>query len=114
MTDSPTARPGTDLPSIADLHARLAEATRCAMEITLVHALPEDGEAAFSEYERLYPINAMRNVAVDHARSDLLFLLDVDFVPCRRLGALCKAQLPPRGRGPRSCSLLGLQKYMLS
>jgi glycosyltransferase-like protein LARGE len=85
--------PDTDLPSIADLHTRLVESTSCAMEITLVHALPEDDEAAFSEYERLYPINALRNIAVGHARSDLLFLLDVDFVPCRKLGELCKAQL---------------------
>ena len=34
-----------------------------------------------------------RNIAVDHARTDLLLLLDVDFVPCRRLSKLCKTQM---------------------
>ena len=48
--------PETDLPSIAELHARLLENTNAGMEITLVHALQE---ADASEYDRLYPINAL-------------------------------------------------------
>ena len=105
--------PDTDLPSIANLHARLLESTNAAMEITLVHALEDDED--FTEYDTLYPINTLvrpaspramrclalidaafvwqRNIAVDHARTDLLFLLDVDFVPSRKLRKLCKTQL---------------------
>ena len=50
--------PDTDLPSIANIHARLLETTNAAMEITLVHALPEDDDD-FSEYDTLYPINTL-------------------------------------------------------
>lgn len=34
-----------------------------------------------------------RNIATDHARTDLLFLLDVDFVPCRKLKKLISTEL---------------------
>ena len=33
----------------------------------------------------LYPINALRNLALSHARTELVFLLDVDFVPSQGL-----------------------------
>ena len=84
--------PATDLPAIAELHERLtATGSSLSIEIILVHSLAADGE--FSEYERLYPINTLRNTAVEHARTELLFLVDVDFVPCRRLCKLASTQL---------------------
>ena len=49
--------PDTDLPSIANLHARLLESTNAAMEITLVHALEDDED--FAEYDTLYPISTL-------------------------------------------------------
>lgn len=32
-------------------------------------------------YSALYPINALRNLALHQASTELVFLLDVDFVP---------------------------------
>jgi glycosyltransferase-like protein LARGE len=112
--------PATDLPAIAEMHQRLvggaagdpsasasgaSSASTLSMEITLVYALPpaapggggttttSDEKDAFSAYERLYPINTLRNIATDHAHTELLFLLDVDFVPCRRLRKLAATEL---------------------
>jgi hypothetical protein len=81
--------PATDLPVIAELYARLSAST--SLEIALVSSLAADG--GYSEYERLYPINTLRNVAAEHARTELLFLVDVDFVPSRRLRKLASTQL---------------------
>ena len=39
---------------------------------------------------RLLP---QRNIATDHARTDLLFLLDVDFIPCRKLKKLISTDI---------------------
>jgi len=41
---------------------------------------PSPKEAADGE-TALYPINALRNLAMSHAATELVFLLDVDFVP---------------------------------
>jgi len=48
---------------------------------TLVHAVPEPK----LPYDGLYPVNALRNVAMDESPSDLVFLLDVDFLCSRGL-----------------------------
>ena len=40
---------------------------------------------------------AQRNIATDHARTDLLFLLDVDFVPCRKLRKLVSTEVWTNG-----------------
>ncbi|CAE7526759.1 gnt13, partial [Symbiodinium natans] len=55
-----------------------------AWTIVLLYRL-EDEHVKCDAYDRLYPVNALRNAALEHARSDLVFLLDVDFVPSRRL-----------------------------
>ncbi|CAE7516044.1 Large2 [Symbiodinium sp. KB8] len=55
-----------------------------AWTITVLYRL-EDADVKCEAYDRLYPVNALRNVALEHARSDLVFLVDVDFVPSRRL-----------------------------
>jgi hypothetical protein len=100
--------PETDLPAIAALHERLiATCSSLSMEITLVHSLPDaagdgGGGEEFSEYDRLYPINTLRNIATDHARTDLLFLLDVDFVPCRKLKKLISTELWTKAVGSRA------------
>ena len=43
-------------------------------------AYPEEKGVA-ATYDAEYPVNALRNVALDAAKTDLVFLLDVDFVP---------------------------------
>ena len=44
----------------------------------------------------LYPINALRNLALRHAPSDLVFLVDVDFVPSAGARPHPPRPLPPR------------------
>mmetsp|Transcript_11300 Transcript_11300/g.21520 ORF Transcript_11300/g.21520 Transcript_11300/m.21520 type:complete len:336 (-) Transcript_11300:161-1168(-) len=46
-----------------------------------------DERARSFEYDQLYPINALRNLALDQARTEMVFLLDVDFVPSEGLHA---------------------------
>jgi len=59
-----------------------------ALTVTIVYRLDE-AEVRCPPYDCLYPVNTMRNVALAGARSDIVFLLDVDFVPshglCKRL-----------------------------
>ena len=43
------------------------------------------------EYDNMYPINNLRNLALDAAKTRFVFLVDVDFVPCQLLGAICSA-----------------------
>jgi len=45
-------------------------------------------EIRCAAYDCLYPINALRNVALRAASAEFVFLLDVDFVPSRGLQAL--------------------------
>jgi glycosyltransferase-like protein LARGE len=62
---------------------------------SFLHELPQvfgdvdaDGrDPAALAYDRLYPANALRNVAMEEAIGDLIFVLDVDFVPSRGLYA---------------------------
>jgi len=57
--------------------------------VTLLYGLQaQDGSC---KYDFMYPVNALRNVAVSQARSEMLFLLDVDFVPSSRLFAAIEA-----------------------
>mmetsp|Transcript_94871 Transcript_94871/g.237934 ORF Transcript_94871/g.237934 Transcript_94871/m.237934 type:complete len:1751 (+) Transcript_94871:92-5344(+) len=45
----------------------------------------DDSEVRCEDYDRLYPVNTLRNAALQHARADMVFLLDVDFVPSEKL-----------------------------
>lgn len=48
-------------------------------------------------YDRLYPVNTLRNRALRRARASLVFLLDVDFVPSNGLHArLCSGDMGQR------------------
>ncbi|CAK0898505.1 unnamed protein product [Prorocentrum cordatum] len=58
----------------------LTEAGGPPWTVTLLHRL-EDAEVRCPEYDRLYPVNALRNAALAAARAELVLLLDVDFVP---------------------------------
>uniref|UniRef100_A0A7S3CWR7 Uncharacterized protein n=1 Tax=Palpitomonas bilix TaxID=652834 RepID=A0A7S3CWR7_9EUKA len=51
--------------------------------ISFVYALPTEGD--YTEYERMYPINKLRNVALSAAPTDMVFLVDADFVPSPNL-----------------------------
>ena len=46
---------------------------------------------AVEEYDNLYPINNLRNLALDAATTELVLLVDVDFVPSPELALLCNA-----------------------
>jgi glycosyltransferase-like protein LARGE len=65
--------------------------------VTLFYKLA-DADVRCPAYDGLYPVNSLRNAALAAARSDLVFLLDVDFVPSSGLHA--------RLLGGRQCDLL--------
>lgn len=76
-----TSREFTEL---RELHARHAATLHLILRTE--HATPSSWASA------LYPINALRNAAIDAVKSSLAFILDVDFIPSR--GAhdrLCRA-----------------------
>ena len=50
-----------------------------------------------TEYNDVYPINSLRNLALDAAQTDLVLLVDVDFIPSRELAQLCHAGVPAYG-----------------
>eukprot|EP00928_Gymnodinium_smaydae_P001212 TRINITY_DN10452_c0_g1_i1.p1 TRINITY_DN10452_c0_g1~~TRINITY_DN10452_c0_g1_i1.p1 ORF type:complete len:1741 (+),score=335.54 TRINITY_DN10452_c0_g1_i1:88-5310(+) len=69
----------------ASTHAeRRGTDAQLAWTVAVVHKLPEE-EQRCPEYDRLYPVNTLRNEALRNARADMVFLLDVDFVPSRQL-----------------------------
>ena len=53
-------------------------------------------DVAAEEYDAAYPVNALRNVALDASPTDLVFLLDVDFVPSAGTNAAVAAANPAR------------------
>jgi hypothetical protein len=54
------------------------------MTVSLLQSL-EQSSPEFSDYDKLYPINSLRNLALEQATTPLVFSLDADFVPSRRL-----------------------------
>lgn len=71
----------------AEVLARLTDInTQCLLRggrlvASLVHALKTHADDEPSAYDTLYPVNTLRNVAMEEAASDLVFVLDVDFIP---------------------------------
>lgn len=51
-----------------------------------IQELENTKETCNQSYSALYPINALRNLALQQASTELVFLLDVDFVPSNSLG----------------------------
>jgi len=62
------------LNQLAQLHERVEARGECRLDIATLHV-----EAATRVYDTMYPINALRNLALDQAKSALVFLLDIDF-----------------------------------
>ncbi|CAM9139538.1 unnamed protein product, partial [Discosporangium mesarthrocarpum] len=59
-----------------NIHGRVESWGRCRLDLSLCRLCA--GPAA---RDGLYPMNALRNAARDEARTDLVFLLDVDVIP---------------------------------
>jgi glycosyltransferase-like protein LARGE len=71
---------------VAALHNRTeADPAACALELRVVR---EDFAAATLTRASSYPVNAVRNRALQLVRTDALVLLDADFLPSATLGAL--------------------------
>ena len=63
---------------VRSLHAEVETAGRCRLDIVCMsQRYPVVGVAA-----TLFPINALRNAALSVAATDVVFVLDVDLVPC--------------------------------
>jgi len=69
------------LREVALLHKKVESQGRCRLDLAVVDAMPP----ATAGYDAMYPINALRNIALEQAQTDLVFLLDVDFVPSEGL-----------------------------
>eukprot|EP00873_Tetraselmis_striata_P007743 jgi/Tetstr1/428007/TSEL_018080.t1 len=79
------------LADVAALHAAL-EAGPAAVDISLLWALPSDG--ATVPYDTMYPVNALRNLALSAATTELVFLLDIDFQPSQGLLEAVEGRAP--------------------
>lgn len=76
---------------LASLHAEVEAASHCRLDVTFV---TEACEGVAPEVAALYPINRLRNAALDAAETQRVFLLDVDFVPSAGLHRfLCSESL---------------------
>ena len=75
------------LKNISRLHDALAAKGVRRVTISLLFSNPPTDR----EYDNMYPINNLRNLALDAAETRLVFLVDVDFVPSPQLAMLCSA-----------------------
>jgi len=86
--------------ALAQERRHLPAAVHTQLSISLLYArgggMAEGGAEPGSaeEYDSLYPINALRNLAAGEARTELVFLLDVDFVPSAGLLRELQQQRP--------------------
>ncbi|KAG6552037.1 hypothetical protein Mapa_006343 [Marchantia paleacea] len=68
-------------PKLRDLHARIEAQDHCRLDVCVA---TEDGLSTDTPSPAaLYPINAMRNLALSMAATELVFILDADFVPSK-------------------------------
>lgn len=67
---------------LSPFHGEVEAETRCKLDLQLRQ------EADAPGHDGLYPINALRNVALDAARTDRVLLLDVDFALSKGANAL--------------------------
>jgi hypothetical protein len=86
------------LDSIRQFHAQLAAKGVRKMTISLLFG----NSPCEREYDNMYPINNLRNLALDAATTEMVLLVDVDFVPSPQLALVCgggsrdsKRQPPP-------------------
>ena len=79
------------LASIRRLHAELESKGVGRLTISLLFG----NAPSEHEYDNLYPINALRNLALHVVATELVLLVDVDFVPSPQLALLCGATPAP-------------------
>jgi len=64
---------------LSDFHKRVEDKGECLLTISVLEAV--DPASAKEEFDTLYPINSLRNVAVRNAHSPLIMVVDADFAP---------------------------------
>lgn len=62
-----------------ELHKRVEALNSCRLDIAIIMENPSDLE------NYLYPINSLRNLALEQAATDLVFLVDIDFIPSENM-----------------------------
>ena len=81
------------LGGIRQFHGGLAAKGARRVTISVLYGNAPSG----TEYNDVYPINSLRNLALDAAQTELVLLVDVDFIPSRELAQLCHAGVPAYG-----------------
>ncbi|KAL4446810.1 hypothetical protein ABPG77_008054 [Micractinium sp. CCAP 211/92] len=74
---------GAPLEVISDFHERMEKRGRCKLD--LVYVTEEVGSV---DQVGLYPVNALRNKALQLSQTEIVLLLDADFLPNRALSDL--------------------------
>ncbi|ETN97649.1 N-acetyllactosaminide beta-1,3-N-acetylglucosaminyltransferase, partial [Reticulomyxa filosa] len=68
-----------------------------ALDIHLLFEIEHDSDTCVEDnagpVRVMYPVNALRNLALRYAKSDYVFLLDADFVPSSNMHALVLSML---------------------
>ena len=67
------------LDAIRSLYNEVESRQQCRLIISLLYAI--DPANAEHEFDTLYPINALRNVAIRQTEARLIMVIDIDFVP---------------------------------
>ena len=77
------------LADIRRFHSDLASKGSRRVSIAILFGNPPSD----NEYDNMYPINNLRNLALRGATTELVFIVDVDFVPSPGLARLCAASV---------------------
>ena len=67
------------LDAIRSLYNEVESRQQCRLIVSLLYAI--DPANAEHEFDTLYPINALRNVAIRQTEARLIMVIDIDFVP---------------------------------